>query len=452
MIKCKSTALKKFNLDKDFKLIAGCELTVGSAFIKGNEVGSCSIGGNNTKEECIEAGGEWTVTCEGGMEVFAPVFIGEDDMCSYVGENGATVLWPDIGNNLYSFSEGESIPIGTQIIDGQVFEDGNWFGPPHQTEDEEAVAGEDGATGYVPEDADRGWCDDWGFDPLTDDDKDWLAELANLEIPDIKAFALSGFMAAITKLMSKLGAALGKLQVEVDQLMDKVKLNPEDICTPEVKKAIAKMMAVMKRLMKIMPILKRILRIVKIIGKVLKIVKKVLKYATFPVPVVAVVEKLLQLLNIIGLVDMAVSVLLSTVGRFTAIIPILQAQLMAILAACAQQAGQKPPTNKEECEALGGVWVDPQELKELEDLLRKMSEEAQGMYDDSADTVGFCSIPEHPSKSECEAAGGTWNTVDTSTEPEDVDVSTLEDELSKQLQELSRCFQDPELDDYLRSL
>ena len=40
----------------------------------------------------------------------------------------------------------------------------------------------------------------------------------------------------------------------------------------------------------------------------------------------------MQLMNIMGMVDMLIDVLLKTVGRFTAIIPMLQAQLMSILA------------------------------------------------------------------------------------------------------------------------
>jgi hypothetical protein len=33
-----------------------------------------------------------------------------------------------------------------------------------------------------------------------------------------------------------------------------------------------------------------------------------------------------------------------------------------------------------------------------------------------------------------------------------VDISALEEELAKQIDELGKCFQDPELNDYLRGL
>ena len=74
-----------------------------------------------------------------------------------------------------------------------------------------------------------------------------------------------------------------------------------------------------------------------------------------------------------GLVDMCVATLIKAVGRFTSIIPILQAQLMSILAMCAAQAGQAPPDNKEDCEAQGGTWIDPDELKDLQNMYDMIS-------------------------------------------------------------------------------
>ena len=65
-IRCKSIAGQKVTLGAGDRLIAGCELIDGSVFINGNEA------------------------CEGGTEVFAPIIIGEDDMCAYAGANGAT--------------------------------------------------------------------------------------------------------------------------------------------------------------------------------------------------------------------------------------------------------------------------------------------------------------------------------------------------------------------------
>ena len=147
---------------------------------------------------------------------------------------------------------------------------------------------------------------------------------------------------------------------------------------------------------------------------------------------------------------MVVSTLVKTIGKFTAILPALQAQLMSILAQCAIDAGGQPPKTKEECEAAGGTWIDPDELKELEDMYNKMISETQNLGMD--EKVGFCSITEYIDKKSCEDNGGVWTDLDTDTNFDDVDTSALSSELSKQMEELERCFASPELNDYLRGL
>jgi hypothetical protein len=379
-----------------------------------------------------------------------PMMFAEVD--GVAGDNGAVVIWPDTGNDLFQYDEGESVPIGTTIHSGCVkYSDGEiQCAPPPFTTDRDSVA----VAGPPPVDGsgdgeDKGFCVGAGnVDMPSDDTMQWLTDLANLQVPDLEGWILSGFTAEITKLMSKLGQVLGKLQSEVDKIISKAKLDPEDVCTPPVKNAIRNMLAVMKELMKLMPILKQIIKIIKLIQKVMKLVRKILKWT--PPFIVPLVEKLLELLNIMGMVDMLISVLLKTVGRFTAILPMLQAQLMSILAMCAAQAGQPPPDNKEDCEAAGGTWIDPDELKKLQDMYNKLSDEMSGVGDDEA--FGFCSIPEYDNKADCEANGGTWTDLDVNTDLDNVDTSTLTNELALQLDELSKCFADPNLKEYLVDL
>jgi len=206
------------------------------------------------------------------------------------------------------------------------------------------------------------------------------------------------------------------------------------------------MLKLMAAIMKIMPIIQKIIQVIKIIQKVIKLVRKILKWT--PPFVVPIIEALMKVLNIMGLVDMCVSVLLKTVGRFTTIIPILQSQLMSILAACAGQMGGE--LTKEECEAAGGTWIDPQDIKDLQNMYDKISSEA-GKLDTEGD-IGFCSITEHLDKKSCEDAGGTWTDLNVDTNFDDVDTSALSDELAKQMEELDRCFLDKDLEPYLRGL
>ena len=416
--RCRSIAGLRVDLGPGDPIIPGCELIEGSGIFV-------------SKEEF-------------------PMMFAEVD--GVAGDNGAVVIWPDTGNDLFQYDEGESVPIGTTIHSGCVkYSDGEMqYAPPPFTTDRESVA----CAGPPPVDGsgdgeDKGFCVGAGnVDMPSDDEMQWLTDLANLQIPDLEAWMISGFTAKITELMSKLGQVLGKLQSEVDKIISKAKLDPEDVCTPPVKNAIRNMLAVMKELMKLMPILKQIIKIIKLIQKVMKLVRKILKWT--PPFIVPLVEKLLELLNIMGMVDMLISVLLKTVGRFTAILPMLQAQLMSILAMCAAQAGQPPPDNKEDCEAAGGTWIDPDELKKLQDMYNKLSDEMSGVGDDEA--FGFCSIPEYDNKADCEANGGTWTDLDVNTDLDNVDTSTLTNELALQLDELSKCFADPNLKEYLEDL
>jgi hypothetical protein len=416
--RCRSIAGLRVDLGPGDPIIPGCELIEGSGIFV-------------SKEEF-------------------PMMFAEVD--GVAGDNGAVVIWPDTGNDLFQYDEGESVPIGTTIHSGCVkYSDGEiQCAPPPFTTDRDSVA----VAGPPPVDGsgdgeDKGFCVGAGnVDMPSDDDMQWLTDLANLQIPDLEAWMISGFTAKITELMSKLGQVLGKLQSEVDKIISKAKLDPEDVCTPPVKNAIRNMLAVMKELMKLMPILKQIIKIIKLIQKVMKLVRKILKWT--PPFIVPLVEKLLELLNIMGMVDMLISVLLKTVGRFTAILPMLQAQLMSILAMCAAQAGQPPPDNKEDCEAAGGTWIDPDELKKLQDMYNKLSDEMSGVGDDEA--FGFCSIPEYDNKADCEANGGTWTDLDVNTDLDNVDTSTLTNELALQLDELSKCFADPNLKEYLEDL
>ena len=415
-IRCRSIAGQRVVLGPGEPIIPGCELIDGSGIFL-------------NKEE------------------FPMMFT---EIHGVAGDDGAVVIWPDTGNDLLQYGNGEIVPAGTILHSGCVIENDELKCAPYTTQDTSISSNGDGSdiSGEDLDDgSDKGFCVGSGDVNLPGkEDEDFLNDLLNFQIPDLQAFALSGFTAKIQEQMSKLNAVLGRLNAEVDKIMAKAVINPDDVCRPPLTDVIREMLKLMAAIMKIMPIIQKIIQVIKIIQKVIKLVRKILKWT--PPFVVPIIEALMKVLNIMGLVDMCVSVLLKTVGRFTTIIPILQAQLMSILAACAgQMAGEM---TKEDCEAAGGTWIDPQDLKNLQDMYGKISSEAGNL--DTGGDIGFCSITEHLDKKSCEDAGGAWTDLDTDSNFDEVDTSALSDELAKQMEELDRCFLDKDLEPYLRGL
>jgi len=417
-IRCKSIAGQRVTLGPGEPIIPGCELIEGSGIFE-------------NKEEF-------------------PMLFAEVD--GVAGDNGAVVIWPDTGNDLVRYGAGETVPAGTTLHAGCVIENGEIICAPYTTQnDSVATEGPPETSGSEDDDGeDKGFCIGSGgaaMKPKDDDAWDFLRDIANFQLPDLQAFALSGFTAKVQEMMGKLNQLLGKFNGEVDKIMAKAVINPEDVCKDPLKQKIRDLMEMMQKLMAIIPILKQIITVIKLIRKIIKIVRKILKWT--PPYIVPIVEKLLQILNIMGMIDMCVSTLIKAIGRFSSILPILYSQLMSILAQCAIGAGNPSPDNKEDCEAAGGTWIDPDELKELQSMYDKLLTADLDVGDES---IGFCSITEHLDKKSCEAAGGTWTDLDTDTDIGGVDTSALGNELTKQMEELERCFASPELKQYLNEL
>ena len=425
----------------------------------------------------------------------------------YAGQNGAVIIWPETGDDVLQFGPGESIPPGTIIHQGSVYDNstGQWHSAPYElpspgpgglagpqgsldidgdpldlnnvdtsnmTAEEIAALQEQiaqqnqGLTkGSIPNEDDAlskmGICDpDGNINMPSEEELEAMKKFANFEMPEFKFWQLSGFTAFITKQLNKLGTIMGAIEAEVDKILAKVEFGePGEICKPPIPATIKKLMDLMAWVLKVARALNKVLKILKAIVMLVKIAKKIILWVFAPLKLV---QKFLDLLNVISLVDMIVSMLLKTVSKFMAIIPILQAQLMGILAACKEETGQDaiPP---EDCDN----WITEEDLKELEDLYEEMSNAANdigygadlsgGGGSGGTGEVGFCSVngPDglpYGNQQDCEDNGGTWLTGENPDDLEGVDTSALAQELQNVTDELNSCFSDPELQDFLNEI
>ena len=100
-IRCKSIAGQRVVLGPGDPIIPGCELIDGSGiFIN--------------KEE------------------FPMMFT---EVQGVAGDDGAVVIWPDTGNDLLQYGNGEIVPAGTVLHSGCVIENGELKCAPYTTED-----------------------------------------------------------------------------------------------------------------------------------------------------------------------------------------------------------------------------------------------------------------------------------------------------------------------------
>ena len=73
--------------------------------------------------------------------------------------------------------------------------------------------------------------------------------------------------------------------------------------------------------------------------------------------------------------------------------------------------------------------------------------------EDTTTEVSYCTLSQYDNKQECEANGGEWKVISTSTDfDDDFDLGELEKEMQLRLDEASACFADPLIQKYLEEI
>ena len=168
--RCKSIAGQKVTLGPGEIIIEGCELIEGSAICANKEEYPFKF----MEMECV------------------------------AGDDGAVVIWPDTGNDLMRYDEGDTVPVGTTLHKGCVIQNGEVKCAPYTTRDESTAT--DDTSGNAGDDGeDKGFCIGSGnIDKPSEEDMAFLKDLANFKLPDLQAWALTGFTKKVQEIIFQL--------------------------------------------------------------------------------------------------------------------------------------------------------------------------------------------------------------------------------------------------------
>jgi hypothetical protein len=157
-------------------------------------------------------------------------------------------------------------------------------------------------------------------------------------------------------------------------MIARLEIDPDKACdlVPDVNKLIKLMQRVNK-------IIAAVAKIMRALAKIVKTVKRVYKLIKFIVKPIKVVEGFLMLLQLIEGIPNMIAATARSLTETSRIIPQLIALLQKVVAQCAANRGAEAGLSKEECEAVGGTYVD----RRLGDL----GDTTGGSLDDGLDAL-----------------------------------------------------------------
>jgi len=370
---CKNITSAKRHLPENAKLLLGDQITGGSAVKTGN---SEQPDQNETDQLAGEIFGtlQFTDLYPVGTVLGAGDFVTEGGFVA--GPDGADVIHSGYGGEAKAFAAGTDLKPGDLVINGQVNgPNGEVIDAPFQVDTEGYTVADDGAVVSPTSDGeDDAYC---SLQELAGKPErgnfldDAIAELdLDLDIPGLDM----AWWVVIQQKINELTALQGKFLAKTRNLVALVEMDPDDACkyVPNVEKLLKIMRKVQRNLSKVRKILKQVRKIIKAIKKAIKL----LKFIFAPIRIVEAFLFLLQIVN--GMVNM-IDIAFKNITDTTKILPQLIAQLSKILAQCATNRGMESGLTKEQCEALGGIYVE-QRPGDIGDT-------AGGIADDGTDSL-----------------------------------------------------------------
>ena len=371
---CTHITSVKRHLAKNSNLLLGDQITGGSATKTSagggagggaGGAGGAAGGGSGTSDADLEIN-QVAAEIYGidlTMEQMHPVgttlstgdFITEDGFTADE-PDGVDVIHQGFGGEARVFAPGTHLNEGDLVINGKVIDgDGKSHYAPYQVSDDSSSVSSDGAVvspgGAADDDV---YCslDELAGKPPKDQTRleDWLDEIdLELDLPGLDFTWWVPIQQKINELMQLTGKFIAKTQ----NLVSLVDLDPDEACKylPDVSKLIEIMQ-------KVLAAINRINAIMAKISKLIKKLKKALKLILWLFAPLRAVQVMLQAMQMIYGIPILLELAVKNMFDASKILPQLISLLQKIIAQCAMNRGMEAGLSKEECEALGGVYVD----------------------------------------------------------------------------------------------
>jgi hypothetical protein len=363
---CKNITTIKRHLQADSSLLMGDQITGGSATKTGGTwAGSDGTGSGTSLSDAELAQNQVAAQVFGidlNMEQMFPIgtvlgpgdFVVEDGFTANA--EGVDVIHQGMGAEARVYAPGTELKVGDLIINGKITDGtGQEKYAPYTVSDTNSSVSSDGAVvSPSGEDDDDAYCslqELAGTSPPGQTRLEDMLDELDLEL-DIPGLDMSWWV-DIQKRINELMQLTGKFIAKTQNLVALVDMDPDKACEllPDVSKLIEIMQRVVAAIARINAVMAKISKIIKKMKKALKL----LMWLFAPLKAVQVLLLALQMImGIPALIEMAVK----SMTDASKILPQLIALLQKIISQCAMNRGAAAGLNKEECEALGGVYVD----------------------------------------------------------------------------------------------
>lgn len=356
---CKNITTIKRHLQGNSSLLMGDQIIVGSATKTGG-VGSDSSGLSDAELAKNQVAAQ-VYGIDLSMDQMFPMgarlgpgdFVTEDGFTA--DEDGVDVVHQGFGGEARVFAPGTELKEGDIVINGKAIDsNGKEQYAPYTATAGAKVSGDGAVVSPGAADNDDEYCSLQELAGKPPEDQSRLEDMLDdldLEL-DLPGLDMTWWV-EIQKKINELMMLTGKFIAKTQNLVSLVEIDPDKAC--ELLPDVSKLIEIME---KVVAAINRINAIMSKISKVIKKLKKAIKLLMWLFAPLKAVQVLLLALQVIMGIPTLIEMAVKSMTDASKILPQLIALLQKIIAQCAMNRGQAAGLSKEECEKLGGVYVD----------------------------------------------------------------------------------------------